>query len=523
MLIRSLMSDQRPKRKTYSEAMNEWASKEGRASFSERSRISSLVPDPFSHPMVKLLGYGWRLGLITLIALGGYWYLFRSHLASEAFASRLGEQVKTALGAETVQLSPLAWHGGEATARQFAATGGDGAFFRTLEATDVVFCVPFSMLREPEWRLQRVEAGAMQVEFRSGGLHMTKPTAEEARLDAALDTFSPPVLTAPGEDLKFDATAPDPALNPEAKGRDTRVLDLDLQKDGFNVAPDLRSVSLGGLEAGRFQAGWGMSVTTRGELREAALWAARANDGSWAIEVPAGTLSQNWLRDMKFTNLRARLADGVLSLENTPVQLGQMNATLGGQVRCAEVPVFELTLQGENFALETLCGDPFDRFFNLQASGTLNIGGSTNLASGVTVEGTLQATGGFIRGLAIQQALATTTGRIRFREFEITGGTIEFATGGGRLHVKSFSLASRTDVALRGTFSYDTAGFVGELHIGADPALLQKLTPAVQDTFFARTEAGKRWLVTPLTGEFDRLTSVIARDLAAAHEAAAKP
>jgi hypothetical protein len=503
--------------------MNEWAAREGRASFSDRTRVSALVPDPFAHPVVRLLGYAWRLGLVVLLGAGVYWYLFRSHLAGEAFAKRFAALAQSALGAETAQISQLEWHGSQASAHTFSATGGPGSFFRTLEASEVSFHVPFSMYWEPEWRLDRVEATSVQVEFRSGGLNVAKP-AEEPDLDPVPEAFSPPVLTTPGENLKLDATAPDPSLTPEAKGRDKRVLDLDLRKDGMDIAPAIRSLSLGGLAATRFSAGWGMTETTRGELRDASLWTGRERDGAWLIEIPSGTLNQNWLRGLKLTNLRARFADGVLALENTPVQIGEVAATLGGRIRCAEVPVFELTLQAENLPLETFCGDPFDRFFNLQASGTLNIGGSTNLSSGITVAGTLQATGGSIRGLPIQQALSSATTRIRFREFDITSGTIEFATGGGRLEVKSFTLASRTDVALRGKFTHDASGFAGELEIGADPALLQKLTPAVQDRFFPKSEGGKRWLTTPLEGaEYDRLTSALAREFTAAHEAAGKP
>jgi hypothetical protein len=517
------MSDHRPTRKTYSEAMNEWAAREGRASFSDRSRVSTLVPDPFAHPVVRLLGYGWRFGLLVLLGLGVYWYLFRSHLASEAFAQRLADHARAALGAETAKLSRLEWHGGQAGARQFSATGGPGSFFRSIEASEVSFHVPFSTYWEPEWRLNRVEAGSVQVEFRSGGLNVAKP-AEEPDLEAVPDSFSPPVLTAPGESLKLDATAPDPSLAPEAKGRDKRVLDLDLRKDGFDVAPPVRSLSFGGLEAARFGAGWGMTETTRGELRDASILAGRERDGAWMIEIPSGTLNQNWLRGLKLTNFRARYADGVLALENTPVQLGGGTATLGGRIRCAETPVFELALQVENLPLETFCGDPFDRFFSLQASGTLNIGGSTNLSSGITVAGTLQATGGSIRGLPIQHALASATTRIRFREFDITSGTIEIATGGGRLEVKSFTLASRTDVTVRGRFTHDASGFAGELEIGADQALLQKLSPAVSVRFFPKSQGGKRWMSVPLEGaEYDRLTSTLAREFTAAHEAAGKP
>jgi len=514
------MSEERPTRKTYSEAMNEWAAREGRASFADRSRVSVMLPDPFAHPMMRLLGYGWRLGLLVLLGAGGYWFLLRSHLAGEAFAGQLAGHLRDTLGAETASLSRLEWEGTEAHARRFAATGGPGSFFRTLEATQVSFRVPVSLYRKPEWTLSRVEAGSLQVDFRSGGLNVPEAASEVA----VPDGFSPPLLTVPGAEVKLDAGAPDPELAPEAKDRDPRVLDLDVNRDGLKVAPPVRRVALGGVQAAHFGAGWGTSALTRGELREASIRATREPGGSWLIDIPGGTLSQNWLRGLKFTHLRARYDGGVLALENTPVQIREVTGILGGRIRCAEVPVFELTLQAEELPLETFCGDPFERYFNLRAGGTLQIGGSINRSTGITVTGAMDVSGGLIRGLAIQQALAAATTRLRFREFEITGGTVEFATGAGKLEVKSFNLLSRQDVVVRGAFTHDTGGFDGVLEIGVDPPLLQKLDPAVVGRFFPKSEEGKRWMTTPLkaTG-YSRLTAALAKEFTEAHEAAGRP
>lgn len=522
VLIPERMSDDRPPRKTYSEAMNEWASQEGRASFSERSRVSSFMPDPFAHPVARLLGYVWRLGLVGLLGFGTYWFLLRSHLGSKEFAVQFASKIKVLLGAETALISRLSWQGDLASARQFSATGGPGAIFRSLEAEDVSFRVPFAMLWKKEWNLRLLEASALKVELRSGGLGTTaaSPAIEGDELESALDSFDPPVVSAPGENLEIDAATPDPGTDPVTQPRDKRLLDLKLMKDGFSVAPDLQGLRLGGVEASHFTAGWGMSAATRGELRDGALSARRAEDGAWLIEIASGLLSQNWLRDLKVTDLRARLADGVLSVDDTRVMLGQAVGVLGGRVRCADVPVFELALQIEKIPLEKFCGDPFDRLFSLQGSGELRIGGSTNLATGVTVEGALNVDGGFIHGLAIQHALANTTGRIRFREFEITGGTIEFATGAGRVEVKSFALASRADVMLRGSFTHAEEKFSGSLQIGVDPALLQKLAPSVLAEYFPKEEEGKRWLTTPLEGGAERLTSLVSHGLSAAHDAA---
>lgn len=511
------MPEDRSTRKTYSEAMNEWAAREGRASFAERSRVSVMLPDPFAHPAVRLLGYGWRLGLLVVLGAAGYWFLLRSHLAGAAFAGELSGRLAEVLGAEKASLSRLEWKGNQAQARKFSATGGPESFFRTLEATEVSFRVPFSQYRNPEWALTRLEAGTLQVELRSGSLKA--PEAGEVP-----DVFSPPVLTVPGDGVKLDAGAPDPELAPEPKGRDRRVLDLDVNRDGLEVVPPVRRVTFGGVQAAHFVAGWGTSEATRGELRDASIRASRGPGGSWVIDIPAGTLSQNWLRGLTFTQLRARYDAGVLALEDTPVRIGEVSGVLGGRIQCADVPVFALTLRAEDLPLETFCGEPFDRYFNLRAGGTLEIGGSTNRSSGITVTGAMVVTGGAIRGLPIQQALATATTRLRFREFEITGGTVEFATGSGKLEVKSFRLDSRRDVVLRGSLTHDAGDFTGALEIGVDPVLLQKLDPAVVGQFFPKEEEGRRWMTVSLVAAgHDRLTAGLAKAFLEAHEASGRP
>ena len=124
---------------------------------------------------------------------------------------------------------------------------------------------------------------------------------------------------------------------------------------------------------------------------------------------------------------------------------------------------------------------------------------------------------GFVRGLPVQQALADVSRRIRFRGFDVTGGTVEFSASGGHVDVKSFELASRSDISLRGSFKYVNEEFAGEMQIGVDPALLEKLAPSLVAQFFPKEEAGKLWMTTKLEGPMDRLTAVTARSLTDAH------
>ena len=504
--------------KSYADAMNEWASREGRASFTERSRVSMWMPDPFSHPLVKLIGYVWRLALIALLGAGVYWFMLRSHLGSKEFTAHLSTVVKDWIGADKVVISQIAWTGDLALAQKLSLDGGTGSFFRSFEAEDVRFRVPIAMLMEKKWDLRRIDASMVKLELRSGGLGATAsvPSTPDD-VDDAMASFDPPVISAPAPKATLNAAAPDPDLKTETGSVDSRVLDLDLKKDGFNIAPKFKELGVRGLDATRFSAQWGSTSLTRGELTGAALSVTRTDDGAWVIESPSSQFSQNWLRGLQVSNLQARIADNVLTLNESPVQMGEFNGTLGGRVRLGDVPMFELTLKGDKLPLASFANRALDQIFGMQASGELRIGGSTNLATGITIDGTVTVDNGFVRGLPVQQALADVSRRIRFRGFAVTGGTVEFSASGGQVDVKSFVLASRSDISLRGSFKYVNEEFAGEMQIGVDPALLEKLAPSLVAEFFPKEEAGKLWMTTKLEGPIDRLTAVTARSLTDAH------
>jgi hypothetical protein len=59
--------------------------------------------------------------------------------------------------------------------------------------------------------------------------------------------------------------------------------------------------------------------------------------------------------------------------------------------------------------------------------------------------------------------------------------------------------------------------FAGEMQIGVDPALLEKLSPPLVAQFFPQEEEGKLWMTTKLEGPLDGLTATTARSLSDAN------
>jgi hypothetical protein len=155
-------------------------------------------------------------------------------------------------------------------------------------------------------------------------------------------------------------------------------------------------------------------------------------------------------------------------------------------------------------------------------TGDLAIGGSTNLASGITINGDLAIDSGALRDLAILDALVAVSGRVRFGELEFTRGRFRLATAAGRLEAAGIEIVSREDVAVKADFAWQEDRFSGTLQIGCDPALLQRAPAAVVSAFFKPEADGKLWISTPLEGPIETLTKEVSGELLQAKQAAAK-
>ena len=508
------MPDHRSSRPNYTREINQWGSdREGRQSFRDRARTSLFAPDIFAHPLTRLFGYLWRLGLVALVGALVYWLLLRVHLGGDTFARQLSVESQKLLGADSVKIPKVEWRGEMGTVRRLQATGGTGTFFRSLEASDITFKVPLSMLWSKEWRFRRITIGSLDLILRSGGLGGSAGVGlTEQEKETIPEGFEEPV-SAINAKVDLDATAPETPPNPgeeetSAKGRKT--LDLRLMKDGFGVAPDFDKLEINAFDANRLQINWGMSEGTFGALTDGSLNAVQKSPGDWTFEIPSATLGQNWLRGLQAKDLRVRYTDGTLEVEETAVRVGDGAATLSGRVLTGEVPRFELKLKADKLPFERFFGEPFDGFLHLVASGELAIGGSTNLASGITIKGDLVLNGGSLRNLPLQDALVNATKRERFRDIEFTSGRCTIATGEGRLEVTNIEVLSRDDIILKGELRWEKGTFSGTLDIGCNPALLQKAPEAVRTGFFQSESGGKLWISTPLVGPLDDLTKALA-------------
>ncbi len=510
------MSSDPHTRKSYAEAMNQWAtSPDGQRSFAYRSRISLWQPDPLSPFFVRLLGYAWRLAVLALVGALVYFVLLRSHLGGRAFVRQWENGLGQYLRASEVKVSNLKWQGQTANTTLLTAQGAPGSLFSNLEASNLRFTVPLDMLWDKEWIIKRVSMGALAINLRSGGLAAEGGVGEQD--PEGLDLQNMPSLTIDA-DLSLDGAAD--GLSNEGEGEKGK-LDLRLMKDGFGVSPNFNRLQLLGLDVSRLEVGWGRGAATKGSLNGDGFSATQEKDGAWHLEIQSGVLGQNWLNHLEFTGLKARLSDRMLVFDSTTLTLGQGKALLSGHVTLGEVPELDLTLLLEEFPVSRLLDKPFSDHVELVVSGTIKIGGSTNRASGVTTKGELTVHGGVIGKLAMQRALVSISNRVRLREFDLTGGSIVFETGAGRLDVSSFDLQSRDDIVLSGNLSVQGGVVEGRARVGIDGELLARVHRQVQDRLLPAAD-NRRWLSVPLSGEIGKLTQETETALLEAAAAAPK-
>lgn len=498
------MSSDPHTRKSYAEAMNQWAnSPAGQRSFAYRSRVSLWQPDPFAHPLTRFFGYVWRLAFLALLGFVVYIVLLRFHLGGRTFLRQWENGLAQYLVASEVKVSNLKWQGQTVNSTLVTAQGKPQAAYSSLEAGSVRFTVPFRMMWESEWTLRRVSMGHLVVNFRAGAM---------APDTSSIPALTNPLLDSPLPGLSLDApaegsTAPASLLEAPASSPRNEP-DLRLMRDGFGVNPHLSELKIQGVDAVRFEATWGASAAAYGSLQGKGFSAAQENDGTWTLEIESGTLEQNWLKDLQFTGLKARLVEGKLFFDNTSLTYQGGKALLNGHVVLGGMPELNLTLLLEEFPLSQFLTAPYTDIVSLKASGSIQITGSTNRSSGITMKGELTVLDGSISNLGVQRALVNISSRVRLREFDLTGGTINFETRPGALKVTSFELQSRDDIVLNGQFSVEHGLVEGECQIGIAPDLLIKVHPQVLERLLPERDSW-RWVAVPLHGEVTKLTEEI--------------
>jgi hypothetical protein len=193
------------------------------------------------------------------------------------------------------------------------------------------------------------------------------------------------------------------------------------------------------------------------------------------------------------------------------------SVTIDGQIATGAIPEIDVRVDLSNVDLASILPDNATAFLNGHVDAPLQIEGSTNTKTGVTIAGDLNFRDGTLRDL---KALTTLTGLYadpRFRRLRISLGYAKLSTQEDRAHISDFSLKFGDFGELGGNFAVQMSQstFNGVVAFGVRPQTLSKY-PRVSEIIFKQQEEGYRWAVIPLNEPLKNLTRRFADQIAAA-------
>jgi len=470
--------------KSYSEAMNEWARKN---SFFGNRGNRLIHPSPALPGPLRALGYLLRVVALVFVLWLVVNYGLRKYVGSKGFGEKVGGVVAAMVGAEDFESSPLLWKGGRMSLTRFSATGGESAFYRSLDARYIRFqSSPLAFLGST-WSLDDVVLNNLDVKLRSGSKTGEVPLSLRGGSGGGALLLGGLGGGHEGKSLRFE---------------ELKVLDANVE--------------------------WGLSEATRGGLVSGTC-RLLPGDSGWRLEIAGGTFGQTWLQGITVERLTITEEGGVLQFRDGELALASGGkGTLAGTVALGALPKVDLTLGLSAGALSDLLPKRYATYVDARIEGELRLTGSVNTKSGIEIAGDLRLAEGILRNIPVLESVSILTETTRVRNLPITSGTLRFTTREGALEVTALEAVSKDTAMLRGSFAFarDMEGasekeLIGLTQTGADVSPLlwsgnlrigvlpKSLVKAGQtgEKYFSPEADGYRWMEVVLSGEMEGLTA----------------
>ncbi|MEM7383659.1 MAG: hypothetical protein AAF514_01830, partial [Verrucomicrobiota bacterium] len=391
-----------PGNRSYSDSMNEWAEKQ---SFKRRFRARAIGGEEAGWGQL-IMGFAIRLFVLALLLGGIAFFYLKSHISGQDFSNRIGNELGILLKAQSFEVEKIKGKGKRALIPSFTAKGGKDAFYHDLTASRIRFHAGLKdLLGSKELDLSNVDVGALEIRLKAGNT-MTEDEGTSLKREADHWRKANPDLS-------------------KALFEEVKLSDLDL--------------------------GWGPYWTSKGSLTDGK-GRLSLEEGQWVLHLEAGTLSQNWMKEMVLNQLKVRQVGSDVLLEDGNFDLGQSGAgDLKGRITIGETPQLNLEANfvgcdihdflPEAQALVNEDGTKgftdvkekgrFDFFESITGSVNLKalISGSPNTNKGVRTDVDLtflpsESAPPRLRDLPILSSLAIATLRSEFRLLPISEGKV---------------------------------------------------------------------------------------------------
>ena len=246
------------KGKSYNEVMNEWAAQR---SFLQRSGSGLMRPGHGVTGVSRILGWIWRIALITLVPLLAYLGILRMYGRSEAFTAQLREGTRNYLNSGDVVVGGTQWDlNGDLRVSSVKIKGSPANFFHEAKIENISSWIPMPQVFRAGWHLKTVEASHATLTLRSGGTAI--------KTAAAGTNGEPRLLTA-----------------------------------GWGIKPDFGVLEIDRYKTDHLTLSWGSTPSTTGGLADANAVLTRQT-GGWDFAVTGGTFRQGWLDNLRVNSAK---------------------------------------------------------------------------------------------------------------------------------------------------------------------------------------------------------------------------
>lgn len=383
---------------SFNQKLSQWIASQG---FWFQLRHSMSGGGGWSMTLNHLLRLSFKVIIALLVAAGGFGIYLIKRVDSKAFVETLDQSVAKGLSASEARVQDFSRIQGTAQIRRFAAEGGDGSFFRMIDAGNIRFKMGLLSGMTGTW-----DAGTLQAK----------------RLDI---------------DLKAGADNPEQAkLLGESLFR---------QWEGF---------SFSSLEVDEATLRWGYSQRAAGRIDKSHLVATRSPDG-WRFVFHGGTFSQNWFR-------RLEIGELILECDRNGLRVVKGDFKAGGgtlrfkdlAIAGGEKPQVSGKVELSTVELAALLPEPVTSIVEGVISGELAISGSTNSPEGVQFEGDITlAEDNYVslRGkIELLKSLSVVDVYNSYHKVDFRRGGFHLKTGGGSLKLTRVDLKAGEQMTMQG-------------------------------------------------------------------------
>lgn len=507
-------SNQKNFGKTYQSAMDEWAAQRD---FLERSRNRLLHP-PYDSPLpFRIFGYLLRLAVLLVIPAVVFLLILRKHGKSEEFSEMLQEEAGRYLAASELTAIGAGWSaGGELKFQTIRATGSADSFFNRLEAKNVTGHIPIPRVFRKAWALDRVKLGELHVELRSGAAGTATRALQE-------------------EDILAPAQrSPRTGMLLEPRGMRQPVV---LQA-GYGVNPDFTQLTIREFDATLATITWGTSPSTRGAIQNAQTNLARNAGGDWVMRARNGHFTLGWLREVGLENLSVVIGKDDAQVNTLKLRApGGGTVDIKGRVILGDVPLIEGRAEISDTSIQPFLPAGIGDYFEARATGTIQLSGSVNRATGVQTDTDFTFSEGRVRAVPILRSLQVLTGVDEFYNLPVRSGRVRVIHGGSESHgggivltVRELDLDCGPLVRITGDFRYERRivnvlnpeGVMqaseedvisGAIRVGVSDEAAAKIQPEIAEKYLSPSDGGFRWIEIPVKTDAHGFSKEIADEL----------